>query len=674
MSPVLLLAQSVYVHDFGTTAITSHPYTVAPGTLNTNLSNSSWSNSTGAWTSFAGSSGQAISLSNSGGTPTITLTFSVAACNDLTISSYSFWRQRSTTGAQNWNITINGNAVGSGTVPTSGSNTGNVTTGLPLIVNGNVSVVISLSGASGAGTFRLDDFTLNGVVTNTCCVSVTEPTIQASASTASDIGCNAGKISWTNGNGIGRIVVMQAASPPGSPVDGTVYTADNDFGNGSSIGAAFVVGSGTSNSVFVFGLAASTTYHWSVYEYNGGGSCIDYTATGHNGSFTTTTCSDPLGITAIYIDACPGGCSYEGNNEIIFGQTGSYGIEVNNNGPVIQYGSASPPTITYISTYTSNAANLATLNLAAACGSTVFADPYSQGYIPPNSKFMLANNCMCSPSAYDFSGFCGQTIYTVFGTNASWPCNSGGGIFGNSNGCTLPISLRYTEVDFNNWGINTIPIYDYDICQLSAIGNGDYVLFDPAGGSAIAYGNNNCEVPLLVLPVQLVSFQVEKKHKTAELEWITAAEKDLANIEVLRSADAFYFETLAQVYPTNSETGSQYSFTDTEPLEGLNYYRLKFTDHSGKVFTSQIELEDFATGNESIYYNDSEEALYLNMDEGDRELSFALFDLTGRTILEIPLQGATRLNLKAIGLNTGIFVAKIMSPHGVKTVKKIIVY
>ena len=156
----------IYQHNFGTTAISAHPYTVAPGVFDANLNSSSWTNSTGAWTSFAGSAGQAISLNNSGGTPTLTLTFNVAASYQMSITQFNFWRQRSTAGAQNWSMTINGIAVGSGTVPTTGAAIGN--TNVSNAVNnltGTITVVLSLSGASGTGTFRLDDFTLIGTVT-----------------------------------------------------------------------------------------------------------------------------------------------------------------------------------------------------------------------------------------------------------------------------------------------------------------------------------------------------------------------------------------------------------------------------------------------------------------------------------------------------------------------------
>jgi gliding motility-associated-like protein len=157
----------VYLHDFGTAAISSHPYNVAPATLSADLSGSSWTNSTGEFTSFSGASGVALSLANSGGTPTITLTFNVNAGKALDLTSFSFWRVRSGAGAQNWSMTINGITVGNGSVPTTGASTGTLPANLTGLT-GTVRVVLSLSGATGSGTFRLDDFRLNGTTRSSC--------------------------------------------------------------------------------------------------------------------------------------------------------------------------------------------------------------------------------------------------------------------------------------------------------------------------------------------------------------------------------------------------------------------------------------------------------------------------------------------------------------------------
>ncbi|MBC7536793.1 MAG: hypothetical protein H7258_13970, partial [Ferruginibacter sp.] len=170
----------IYLHDFGTTTISAHPYNVAPGTIDANLTGSTWTNSTSAWTSFAGSGGQAISLNNSGGTPTITLNLSIAPGFQASVTNFNFWRQRSNTGAQNWSMTINGIAAGSGIVPTTGAAIGTTTVGSPVNnQTGSLVIVISLSGATGTGTFRLDDFRINGTV-------VPAPTI--SATTLTDFG------------------------------------------------------------------------------------------------------------------------------------------------------------------------------------------------------------------------------------------------------------------------------------------------------------------------------------------------------------------------------------------------------------------------------------------------------------------------------------------------------
>jgi hypothetical protein len=151
----------LYEHSFGTTTITGKPYNVSPVTFNSNLSNSSWTTSTSGFNSSSGSSGQALSLSNSSGTPTYTLTFNVATGFKLSITQFNFWRQRSSTGAPNWSLSINNINVGSGTTPTSGAAIGNTNVANSVSeITGTVTVVLTLSGASGTGTFRLDDFKL----------------------------------------------------------------------------------------------------------------------------------------------------------------------------------------------------------------------------------------------------------------------------------------------------------------------------------------------------------------------------------------------------------------------------------------------------------------------------------------------------------------------------------
>lgn len=85
-------------------------------------------------------------------------------------------------------------------------------------------------------------------------------------------------ISWTNGTGVGRLVVMRA-SPSSAvlPVDFTNYSASSVFGSGSNLGSAnYVVLKGSATSVNVTGLAAGTYYYVRIYEYGGTSTSPDF--------------------------------------------------------------------------------------------------------------------------------------------------------------------------------------------------------------------------------------------------------------------------------------------------------------------------------------------------------------------------------------------------------------
>ncbi|RZK12278.1 MAG: T9SS type B sorting domain-containing protein [Flavobacterium sp.] len=171
-----LTAQAqIYFHNFGTGNINAHPYNVAPTTLAPNLSNSSWTNSSGTWTNFGGNTGQAIATQS--GNVVITLTFNVAPNYQLDVTSFNFWRQRTGAGPQNWALKINNIAVGSGNISnTTGALIGSTNVSNPVAgLTGTVTVVLTLTGATGSGNFRLDDFELQGSVTQSC----TPPTVSS---------------------------------------------------------------------------------------------------------------------------------------------------------------------------------------------------------------------------------------------------------------------------------------------------------------------------------------------------------------------------------------------------------------------------------------------------------------------------------------------------------------
>jgi len=122
------------------------------------------------------------------------------------------------------------------------------------------------------------------------------PTSQATAITFSNTTATTTTISWTSGNGDGRIVVIKPDTLlklSEYPVNGETYYGNTIMGLGSSIGGATVlhVGSGSINSINIVGLAPNTKYYVYVFEYNGTDYNENYltvAAAGNPKSFTTT--------------------------------------------------------------------------------------------------------------------------------------------------------------------------------------------------------------------------------------------------------------------------------------------------------------------------------------------------------------------------------------------------
>jgi hypothetical protein len=100
------------------------------------------------------------------------------------------------------------------------------------------------------------------------------------------------RISWSNGNGTSRIIVMRKESPVTAlPLNGTAYTANSVFGSGAEIQTEQYVVGNVSNvsSVDVTGLLPATKYYVAIFESNGTGFQTQYlTAAFATGAFTTS--------------------------------------------------------------------------------------------------------------------------------------------------------------------------------------------------------------------------------------------------------------------------------------------------------------------------------------------------------------------------------------------------
>ncbi len=92
-----------------------------------------------------------------------------------------------------------------------------------------------------------------------------------------------------------------------------------------------------------------------------------------------------------------------------------------------------------------------------------------------------------------------------------------------------------------------------------------------------------------VLPVHFTYFRGEAFGNSVQLSWETAWEKDAREYVVERSTDLRSFEPIATVGARGTtDARNTYSYTDTRPLPGAGYYRLKQVDFSGRFSYSAV--------------------------------------------------------------------------------------
>ncbi len=171
----------------------------------------------------------------------------------------------------------------SGTLVSQGTATDNTYTSISLAYIG----AYWQGSTSGAQTAFFDN-----VVVSVTSGGVSAPTVQAKDLTFTNVQQNQMDVSWTNGDGAKRVVIMNTTNTFTTPVDGTDPTANNVYGGSGQQ----VVYNNSGNSVTVTGLNASTAYWFRVYEYNGSGTGTKYLSSAATNNPNSQTTSAPAPV------------------------------------------------------------------------------------------------------------------------------------------------------------------------------------------------------------------------------------------------------------------------------------------------------------------------------------------------------------------------------------------
>lgn len=138
-----------------------------------------------------------------------------------------------------------------------------------------------------------------------------------------------------------------------------------------------------------------------------------------------------------------------------------------------------------------------------------------------------------------------------------------------------------------------------------------------------------------ILPVELLTFNIQKNDYLVELDWTTASENNNDYFEIQRSSDGYNFETIDIVNGNGTSTVmNNYSYTDFSPLSGTSYYRLKQVDFDGQFEIFQTLSISFDSGNFNsfrIVSNEEQNILIFDASKS-KSMEYLIVDNLGRRI------------------------------------------
>ncbi|HEX5001826.1 MAG TPA: T9SS type A sorting domain-containing protein [Bacteroidia bacterium] len=188
---------------------------------------------------------------------------------------------------------------------------------------------------------------------------------------------------------------------------------------------------------------------------------------------------------------------------------------------------------------------------------------------PPMNEFDTQTNCFTFTAPNDsislqmiVSSYCGGGMYSFNYTLY----NTGCGV------------IQTGSIFTNNTITGLVPGTNYRICYT-------FQTACSTVGSIYPYVYTTSSV----LPVELLYFDAWASGKQVDLYWSTGSEINSQEFVIEKTTDGSIFEEIAHIPAAgNSSVTNHYKATDTNPEDGVNYYRLKQVDYDGSFTYSKL--------------------------------------------------------------------------------------
>ena len=234
-----------------------------------------------------------------------------------------------------------------------------------------------------------------------------------------------------------------------------------------------------------------------------------------------------------------------------------------------------------------------------------------------------------------------------------------------------PVTQEEDSTLNNNINGNYIFLKPQQDLHIIPYDNGYYAEYQVSSFSEfwINNGGKDQNSPLAAI---LQSFTATKVDTKGLLQWTTLQEKNTSQFTIEKSSDSIHYTDIGIVAASgNTNSQTNYQFTDNNLWNGNNYYRLKIVYADGHFTYSPIRLIslDITGFILSIFPNPVRDILYINTSVNCNQV--VLFDVTGKLLISANTVGFQN-TLPVRNLARGVYFITVKTDSGKKTEKIVV--
>ena len=164
------------------------------------------------------------------------------------------------------------------------------------------------------------------------------------------------------------------------------------------------------------------------------------------------------------------------------------------------------------------------------------------------------------------------------------------------------------------------------------------------------------------LPISNLNITAYTNLNYIELTWQTATELNTSNFIIQHSIDGNTFQSIGSVNAIGSGSNS-YQFTDKNPVNGINYYRLQSVDKDGSTSYSKVISAEYSVSNSqfTIYPNPAKNTITIQLNHIN---TIELIDNIGKVMNTVSLKDATNPTININDLKVGVYHLRVKTTDG----------